>query len=502
MYMRPGELTFYKANRVGEHRIENFSHQLTSDVDHFSICFTEVLSDSLKPMADFLVYSVLLTQSQGLATPLTLYAWFACATLISDRVSPSWGELAATKQHLEGRFVRCHAHLIESCEQVAFLGGEEPEKHVLDCTFDKLLAHVWRSLDLSFRAEVVTQYLKKYFPTVIGLYLIARPLRLRSASSPTGGLSSDQVAQYFTSSWQNLTVFASAIQFLVLRQALLNASRRLETLSGYAGRVSRLMGGLEQRPPVLQEELELARRGAHPPELLEGPTLKFEHDLNLCVEPGQRVLITGENGCGKSSLFRVMRRLWPLVEGRITMPSGKIHFLTQASFVPVGTLRDVVIYPQSSSEMLSQGRTDREVHACLRWAFVSPQVIRDGRAQLEFSEKHGRVVRPELGDVMDWRKELSPGQKQRLAFARLFYHRPAYSGVCPPPTYAILDECTNGVSPDVEHELYSRCAKLKLGVLSIAHKTELKLFHDYELHYNADAHGSWTLSQCSETLDK
>merc|ERR1712151_1378531 len=81
----------------------------------------------------------------------------------------------------------------------------------------------------------------------------------------------------------------------------------------------------------------------------------------------------------------------------------------------------------------------------------------------------------------------------RIAFARLFYHR---------PSFVILDECTNGVSPDVEHDLYDRCAKLKLGVFSIAHKHELKLFHDDELHYNGDINGTWTLSKCSDIIGK
>merc|ERR1712232_454339 len=128
--------------------------------------------------------------------------------------------------------------------------------------------------------------------------------------------------------------------------------------------------------------------------------------------------------------------------------------------------RDVVIYPQSQQQMAAEGRTDKEIHTCLRWAHVSPEVVADGRAQLEFIDG-GVVMRPKLDDVRSW-EELSPGQKQRLAFARLFYHR---------PSFVVLDECTNGVSPDVEHSLYERCKKLNMAVFSISHKIELKLFH-------------------------
>lgn len=216
-------------------------------------------------------------------------------------------------------------------------------------------------------------------------------------------------------------------------------------------------------------------------------------ELNFSVHPGDRVLVTGGNGCGKSSLFRVIRKLWPLVSGTITMPEQKeIYFLTQVNFVPVGSLLELVIYPHSVGDMAAHGKNKDNVRKVLEWAHVSPEVIVDGRADLQFTVE-GEVVRPKLNDVRDWTKDLSPGQKQKLAFARLFYHA---------PKFVVLDECTNGISPDVEQDLYDRCTALGLAIFSISHKIELKEFHDYELHYNGDANGSWTMHKCSETRGK
>ena len=172
------------------------------------------------------------------------------------------------------------------------------------------------------------------------------------------------------------------------------------------------------------------------------------------------------------------------------MPDAKdIYFLTQVNFVPLGSLRDLVTYPHSHEEMKRNGRTDEDVKEVLKWANVSPEVVVDGRAQLQFTIE-GQVVRPKLSDLRDWQKDLSPGQKQKLAFARLFYHR---------PKFVVLDECTNGISPDVEQDLYNRCTDLNLGIFSISHKIELKEFHDYELHYNGDIKGTWEMHSCRDT---
>jgi len=495
-YMRPKDMIFYKANKVGDDKLDNLDHRITSDVDKFAEIFAMVLSQSLKPIVDFVVYSVELSRVQGLATPLTLYSWFAFASIISTVTLPPFGELSAQEQHLEGEFRGAHSKLIANCEQIAFLGGEGPEKRVLNVKMQQLLSHLRKSTQLNFNSETVRQYLNKYFVTVIGLSLVARPVRLGTGGMATK--SPEEVSQYFVSTWRNMEAISTSIQ------DLFELTNRIGRLSGFSSRVWQLMCGLQMRPPVLHKEIDAASKGNNPPVFKEGEDLKFENvsvyrpdgtllvaNLNFEVKKGSRVLVTGTNGCGKSSLFRVIRKLWPLVSGTITMPEDKnIYFLTQVNFVPVGTLRDIIIYPHTQADMAAENRTDEEVRECLRWAHCSPEVKpEEGRADLEFMED-GSIFRPDLDDERDWVKDLSPGQKQKLAFARLFYHK---------PSFVVLDECTNGISPDVEKSLYERCTTMNLGVFSISHKIELKEFHDFELHYRGDISGSWELLKCADT---
>merc|ERR1712195_162413 len=579
-YMRPRDMIYYKANKVAP-AIEGCDHLITSDVEKFSELFSSVLSQSLKPIVDFLVYSVELSRVQGLATPLTLYGWFAVASMVSTITLPAFGALAAREQQLCGQFKSSHSELITNCEQIAFLGGEKPEQRVLEAKFEKVYNHCIETMNLSFRSEAVRQYLNKYFVTVIGLYLVSRPVRLNMADFAS--YTPDMISTYFVSTWKNMEAISTSIQ------DLFELTNRIGKLSGLASRVHRMMCGLEKRVPVLQDEIEAARRGEDSqkaPAFEHGKNLKFDEvsiykpdgtllarDLNFEIQhgdeqvleqldalfahidtdksgfidhdelkvfcdqanlgpdtageilakwdangdgkvskqelkhqfQGDRILVTGGNGCGKSSMFRVIRKLWPLVCGTITMPSDdQIYFLTQVNFVPLGTLRDLVIYPLTHEQMLAQGSTDEDIMQVLEWAHVSPDVLDEdvGRYQLQFTfkdkdEQTGvektTTVRPKLDDTRNWQVDLSPGQKQKLAFARLFFHK---------PKFVVLDECTNGISPDVEQALYDRCTNKGMAIFSISHKVDLKDFHDYELHFNGDVAGSYLYLPCSETRNR
>ena len=88
----------------------------------------------------------------------------------------------------------------------------------------------------------------------------------------------------------------------------------------------------------------------------------------------------------------------------------------------------------------------------------------------------------------NWEEKLSLGETQRLAMARLFYHK---------PTFAILDECTSGVSTAMEERLYSMCAELGITCITISHRPALQQFHDLKLEL--DGRGSYTLTPISHT---
>jgi vitamin B12/bleomycin/antimicrobial peptide transport system ATP-binding/permease protein len=219
-------------------------------------------------------------------------------------------------------------------------------------------------------------------------------------------------------------------------------------------RVARFREALDDLPAVEAGSEEI-RRALHPEGHLafEGVRILLPdghiviEDASVSVTPGERVLIVGETGAGKSTLFRAVAGLWPWGSGTIlTPPLETMAFLPQRPYLPLGTLRNSIVYPSPPDAF-----SDVEVRQALE------------RCDL------GHLV-AKLDEVDRWDKELSLGEQERLAFARLLLHK---------PSWVFLDEATAALDGDSQRRVMSLFNEelKKTTVLSIGHRPDLAAYH-------------------------
>ncbi|XP_053738076.1 ATP-binding cassette sub-family D member 4 isoform X1 [Synchiropus splendidus] len=196
-------------------------------------------------------------------------------------------------------------------------------------------------------------------------------------------------------------------------------------------------------------------------------------DLSLKITENTHLLVVGNTGTGKTSLLRVLNRLWEAQSGFVQMttcfgPRGTL-FLPQKPYLTDGTLREQVIYPLKDIYPESGSVDDDRIVKFLELAGVSGLLERTGG----------------LDEKVDWNwyDALSPGEMQRLCFARLFYLQ---------PKYAVLDEATSALSEEAEAQLYWTCKQLGMTLVSVGHRSSLEKYHDMQLKLCGG--GRWELT--------
>jgi putative ATP-binding cassette transporter len=171
-------------------------------------------------------------------------------------------------------------------------------------------------------------------------------------------------------------------------------------------------------------------------------------DTEIAIKPGERVLVAGESGTGKSTLVRAISGLWPWGGGQIQIRRGaKLMMLPQRPYIPIGSLRRAATYPDAADSREVKDIAEAFKHVGL-----------------------GHLV-DKIEDEAPWDQTLSGGEKQRLAFARIFLHN---------PDIIVLDEATAALDPESQDKLMELLSKQpeETTLVSVGHRPELEAFHN------------------------
>lgn len=319
----------------------------------------------------------------------------------------------------------------ENAESIALSNGEPNENERLSSRFGMVWGNFWTIMKVQKRLTFFTAGYSQI--AIIFAFVVAAP-RYFAGKIELGGLM--QINSAFGNVQENFSWFIDAYTTLASWRA--TCDRLLS--------FRQAMAQNEQREPAFDVLLDgdaLSLKGLG---LQLGAGRQLLTNANLSIAAGERVMLSGRSGSGKSTLLRALGGLWNDGHGQLVVPAERYLFLPQKPYLPIGTLRDAISYPQASDAYPAE-RFAEILQTCRLSHFI-----------------------PRLDENNHWQRMLSPGEQQRVAFAKALLFA---------PRWLYLDEATSAMDEEDEAALYQALIDELPGVtlVSIGHRSSLKRFH-------------------------
>ncbi|KAI1426298.1 ABC transporter transmembrane region 2-domain-containing protein [Xylaria sp. FL1777] len=478
------KLTFYGISALDD-RIKNPDQVISVDVAKFSNSLAELYSNLAKPILDMTIYTWSLSKSVGGEGVVFMSLLVQISAGVMRALTPPFGKYVADEARLEGEFRFQHSRLIDHSEEVALYHGHEAEKDTLDKGYFTLIKHVNYILRRRFYHGVMEDFVIKYFWGALGLLLCSVPVFFKLPGQLSDSISMGDRTETFVTNRRMLLSASDAFGRIMF------SYREIMELAGYTSRVASLLevmddiqaghfekklvssSGIEEHEAVLKGRGKVVE--SKDIEFIDVPIISPNGDvlvkaLSFSLKQGDHLLVVGPNGCGKSSLFRILGGLWPVYGGTVYKPPfTDIFYIPQRPYLSRGSLRQQITYPDSLRAVRARGVTDAELLDILR--ILSLEHLVD-----LYSEGWDAEA--------EWRDVLSGGLQQRVAMARLFYHK---------PRYAILDECTSSVTLEAEKIMYDNAKALGITLMTVSHRRSLWKYHSRILQF--DGQGNYVFTK-------
>ena len=371
-------------------------------------------------------------------------AYAALASTAMAVIGRRFVAISESRNQAEAEFRYVLTRLRENGESIALLGGEAEERDGIDKSLRNVLRQWARLCGQHMRTTIVSQGSSIIAPVL--------PVLLCAPKFLDGSMTLGQVMQAASA----FTIVQSAFGWLV------DNYPRLADWNACARRIASLMMSIDalERAETGDDIGRITRGETEDDSMLSlseltvtlGDGTAVVDQAEVDVESGERLLVAGDSGSGKSTLVRAISGLWPWGSGRIDIhPDRRLFMLPQRPYVPAGTLRRATAYPGAAEDWTAE----------------------------EIEEVLGKVGLAHLKDKIEeeetpWDQTLSGGEKQRLAFARLFLHN---------PDIVVLDEATSALDAKSQDKMMELLIKELPGatLVSVAHRAELEDFHSRKI---------------------
>jgi putative ATP-binding cassette transporter len=359
-----------------------------------------------------------------------------CMTIIAKAFIPA----AEAKNQSEAEFRYALTRVRENGESIAILNGEAEERSGLAAMLTKVI-RAW--------AGMARQYMRTTGVSH-GNFILASvlPIILCAPKYLAGTMTLGQVMQ----------AAAAFIQVQYAFNWIVDNYPRLAEWTASARRVSNLMFAIDDLDAIDGQTIKRLEREGSAIQLKDVSVMLSDgtivvDDADVKVEHGEKVLLAGESGTGKSTLVRAIAGLWPWGEGEIVLrPGSKLFLMPQKPYIPLGTLRRAAAYPIPPNE-------------------VDDQKLRTAMERVGLGHTLERLD----DEDTSWDRILSGGEQQRLAFVRLLLQK---------PDIVVMDEATSALDTESQGKLLTAIGEElpKTAIISVGHRQELEAFHERKLN--------------------
>ncbi len=439
--------TFYRLQLAGN-PADNPDQRVAEDIGKFIQLTLNLSLGLLSSTVSLLTFLHILWGLSGLlSVPLSdgnsitihgYLVWVAlvysiAGTLMTMKVGRPLVDLGFHQQRVEADFRFNLIRVRENAESIAFYKGEQEEQQGLFARFSYVFDNFRQIMK---RQKTLSWFTSGYGQiAVIFPYVVVAP-RFFSGQIMLGALMQTAEAfdrvrgslSFIVDSYSDIALWRAVIQRLTGFLDSLTAAENLE--SGVS---------LTRASDLSVTHLEVALPDGQP----------LLRDFSLQSAKQSAILVQGPSGSGKSTLLRVLAGLWPFAHGGVTLPEGKVLFLPQKPYLPLGSLRDALLYPGRAT--LPDAELKAEMETC----------------------QIGHLA-ARLDESAPWSHILSLGEQQRIAFLRAMIVK---------PDVIFLDEATSALDEASESYFYKMLRERlpRATVLSVGHRNTLREYHDREI---------------------